>query len=583
MERQVSTHDIHKIVNEDLVELYKHLVKALGDNNPFAKFNIGGGFYVWSDNRCAWRQLISASSLEQEIVRSSLYELKKSIATIIGEQATEKLTTIPDDSHIYFSYESTEIKVLLTGWGFKKPARVIGKSDIEEMKQQNPVTLSFSLGGEKQPCYEFGVQLPRQVKHMRTSLDGLYHFKDLKVGEEFTIVDFKNNKNHSVRIVEGVSHYDIDVSNYATLIIQAQDSGKPLANEEVVVFYNGENHSVATNDGGVAQLQLPYLENSNIIATLRDQTQVEPIARNGNTIIFSLNAKVETNIEVSVVANGSPVANKEITITYGEQIFNGMTNENGTFTQRIVINPALSCEVAVNGFDTQSKVLANTEVNYFRFEQEVGDVGQAAPYITVVNERGEPEAEYPIRVDFNGSPISYISDENGVVKLQGMADGTDMLVVDEKNEDNYTQYKVYESQQEYIFRVNKNLDIKVAILDHYQRPIKCERVCFFQKNTNLKKDATLDSNGYTIFGADTFIKYNEIEVTLEGCEKTYGPIAFSIEDDEYEYVLQEEKPKTPWLNILLHILTILAMIAVATGVWFGCEYLGNTLCDLIFN
>ena len=582
MERQVSTHDIHKIVNEDLVEMYKHLANALGDKNPFAKFSIGGGFYVWADNRCAWRQMISASSLEQEIVRSSLYELKKSIATIIGEEATEKLTTTPDDSHIYYSYDNAEIKILLTGWGFKKPARAFGKSDIEEMKQPNPVTLSFSIGDEKQPCYEFGVQLPRQVKHMRTGLDGLYHFRDLKVGESFTIVDFKSNKNHSVNIVEGVSHYDIDISNYTTLTIQAQDGGQPLANETAEVLYNGKSHSVTTNEQGVAQLQLPYVANTNIVATLRDQTKVEPIAAEGNTITFSLNAKVETNIEVFVVANGEPVANKMVSITYGEQRFSGLTNENGSFVQHVAIDPTLSCEVAVDGFETQSKPLAETEINYFRFEQENVGANGPEPYIIVVNEKGEAEADYPIRVDFNGTPTSYVSDENGIVKLPSIADGTDMLVVDENNGDNYTVYKVYSTQQEYIFRVNKNLDIKVTILDHYQRPIRCESVCFFQQNTNIKLETSLDGNGSTTFATETFIKHNEIEVTLEGCEKAYGPIIFSIVDDEYEYVLQEEKPKTPWLNIVLQILTLLAMIAVATGVWFACDYLGSTLFNLIY-
>ena len=582
MERQVSTHDIHKIVDEDFVELHKRLVRSLGDMNPFAKFSIGRGFYVWSDNRCSWRQMISASSLEQEIVRASLYELKKSIAAIIGEQSTEKLTSIPDDSHIYYNSDGEDIKILLTGWGFVKPARVIGKSDIEELRRANPISLSFSLDGEKLTCYEFGVQLPKQVKHLRTNLDGVYQFKDLGVGEKFTLIDFQTNKSHLVEIIEGQSHYDIDVTSYSALTIYAQEGDKPIVDEAIEVIYRDKTHHVTTDSYGYAYLQLPYAVDSNIIATLRDQTKIEPIATEGNNISFILAGltQSQTDIEVYVVANGEPVANKEVVITYGDATFNGTTNLSGTFVQRVVINPEWSCNVAVAGFTPQSRVLVDSDINYFRFEQEDNTF---APHIVVVNEKGEREVGYPIKVDIGGKATSHVSDENGVVQLPNIVDGTDMLVVDEINQENYTVYKLYSSQAEYIFRVNKNLDIKVTILDQYERPIKCQSVRFYQKNTDIEKVCTLDNNGSTLFETDTFVKYNDIDVTLEGCEREFGSIVFSIEDNEYEYILQEEKSKTPWRNIILQTLTIIGMVAAATAVWFVSYYGGKVLFELIYN
>lgn len=580
MERQVSTHDIHKIVDEDFVELHKRLVQSLGDMNPFAKFSIGRGFYVWSDNRYSWRQMITASSLEQEIVRATLYELKKSIAAIIGEQSTEKLSTVPDDSHIYYNSDGDDIKILLTGWGFVKPARVIGKSDIEELRKSNPVSLSFSLDGEKLPCYEFGVQLPKQVKHLRTNLDGVYQFKDLGVGEKFTLIDFQTNKSHVIQIVEGQSLYDIDVTSYSAVTIYAQEGDEPIANEPVEIIYRDKTHNVTTDAYGYAYLQLPYAVDSNIIATLRDQTKVEAITTDGNKISFIFAGQHQTDIEVYVVANGEPVANKEVVINYGEMTFNGTTNSNGTFFQRVTFNPEWNCNVAVNGFAPQSRQLADTDINYFRFEQEDSTF---APHIVVVNEKGGREAGYPIKVDIDGKATSHISDENGIVQLPNIVDGTDMLVVDEINQENYTVYKLYSSQPEYIFRVDRNLDIKVTILDQYQRPVKCQSVSFFQKNTNIEKVCTLDSNGSTLFATDTFIKHNEIDVALEGSEKEYGPIVFSLEDNEYEYILQEEKTKTPWRNIVLQTLTILGMVAAATAVWFGSYYGGKVLYYLIYN
>ena len=61
MERKSSVKEVHKVVQKDLSELHKTLSKKLGQENPFAKISIGNGYYLWSDNRCQWNQMVSAN------------------------------------------------------------------------------------------------------------------------------------------------------------------------------------------------------------------------------------------------------------------------------------------------------------------------------------------------------------------------------------------------------------------------------------------------------------------------------------------------------------------------------------------
>ena len=98
MERKSSVKDVHQYIKQDYPELYKALCSKLGESNPFAKFSIGAGNYVWSDNRCKWNRMIDASELKQSIIHESLNQTKADVATIIGSKTAEALFTTPDNS-----------------------------------------------------------------------------------------------------------------------------------------------------------------------------------------------------------------------------------------------------------------------------------------------------------------------------------------------------------------------------------------------------------------------------------------------------------------------------------------------------
>ena len=93
----------------------------------------------------------------------------------------------------------------------------------------------------------------------------------------------------------------------------------------------------------------------------------------------------------------------------------------------------------------------------------------------------------------------------------------------------------------------------------------------------------LNEEGSTYFPEDTFAKYSDIATNIIGSEREFKPIVFTTEEDEYEYILQEEKPKLLWRTVLLQIAILLALIAILAVVWYLFEPLSRGLYDLIYN
>lgn len=576
MERKSPVKDVHKINARDYVELYKILCSKLDADNPFAKFSIGGGFYVWTDNRCQWQQMIVADDLEQTFIREAFYQTKKSVAAAFDEKTADILFTTPDDSYIYYNDDSEQIRILIAGWGFKKPVRIGGHVDVDVIPKENPVTVSFSNDGMRLSNYEFGIQLPRQLKHLHTGDDGLYKFKNLKVGGSFPIKDLKSGNDFTLNIVEGQSHYDFDVTVYSTLTLKATEDGRPIIGEEAVITYNGKEYRITTDDAGMASVKLPVHDGMEINASFRDQTKSEEISANGNEMEFSFVSPVkphEADIEVSVTENGAPVANANVDIDYNGNHYSGTTNGQGKYVQHVNVVENEPCTVTVPDYAPQSKALEKDKVNVFQFEKyEVPKPPKfLTPHILIQGDEGFIGSRYPISVEYNGAKTDYVSDDNGIVPLPAMEVGKTMKVYDGLNPDNTAVYELEEDKLEYVFHVpyvpiNDNRDIKVIFRDYENKPIVCDRVRFVQGTT--ERLMSLDSNGCTYLDKNTFKVAEPITTTIMGANREFSPIEFAIEADENEYLLQEKNTTGPtWLRVLLQILAVLATIAVLWLLW----------------
>lgn len=578
MERKASVNEVHKVVKKDLSELFKTLSQKLGQDNPFAKISIGNGYYLWSDTRCQWHQMIAADDFEQSIVKDALVRTKKSIASLIGNNTADLLFTTPDDSYIYYNDEEGDVKILITGWGFKKPVRIMGTPDGGKLRKDIPVTLSFSYDGEKQPMYEFGVQIPTQIKKLKTDKTGRYHFNNL-TQKELLLKDFVTGKDFRLVVEEGREEYDFDVTVYTKLQFKATVDNNPVVGETIYVQYCDKDYEVTTDSNGSAVVLLPLHENEQAIATLRDQSQAETILLGVNNIEFIFESpvkEVSTAVEVSVMEDSRATVGKSVIITYAGKQYNGVTNERGLFTQQVDVVAGESCSVSVTDYESQSKTLQEIAVNVFRFEKTTAhpepsvEPVKFVPHLLIEGDNGFIGNKYPISVEYNGVITDYISDENGIVQLPEMEECKTMKVTDGFNPTNISEYDLKLEQLEYVFhvpyeKIEEETNIKVMLRDVEGKPIKCDRVRFLQENSNDVL-ASLDENGDIYLGINTFEMEKPISVLIFGGIKIYDPFTFSLDKDENEYLLQE-KNTVSWLNILLQILLFLIAIVAMYTIW----------------
>ncbi len=518
MEKKSSVQDVHKIINQDYPELYKTLCKKLQDKNPFAKFSTGAGFYVWSDNDSQWRCMEDASELKKSEVEDALVQTKNDIASLIGQKTTEALFTTPDNSYIYYTDEDGDIRIMLTGWGFKKPVRVSGRRDTTDIPIDNMVSISFSYDGERVPHYEFGLRLKRQVKTLQTDATGIFTTK-MNVGESYTLTDLASNKDFTLNIIEGRNHYDYDITKYATLTIGASIEGSPVTGEKATVNYHGRDYDVTTDGNGQAKVKVPLHAGETASATMRDQTQSTTMTETGGEILFRFEPeKKEVAIEVVVMKDGMPVPNCPIAISYGTGVIDAYTDQNGTLHQQIEEVPNAVCTVYADGYDQQARVLSADQQNTFRFEKTTPP--------------DPPEPPVP--------PVPPVTEKK---------------------------------------------DVKVMFRDMQNKPIVCQQVKFVQEG---RPDliVQLDQQGDTTFPEDTFEVGKPIAVTIEGWgDKDLSPISFTLDPDEYEYLIQEKESQQEsiWWKILLEILAVLVAIVTFFFLWPYLEAFFLGLFFLLYN
>lgn len=584
MERKTPTKDIYPVTTVDRQKIYHEINNILGSSNPFAKFNIGSGFFAWSDNSCQWHQMIAASDLEQSIIRSAVADIKTKLTPILGEQNTEMLFTIPDDSYIYYNYDGDEVKVLITGWGYKKPIKHDPTLDMVGLVKPNPVSWSFHNDGMIIPNHPFGIKIQRGVKRKMTNAEGIYYLPNLQVGQQICLVDYGTGKEFDLTIVSGQSHYDFDITTFSLLKVNTSLAGAPLADEPVTIEYNGKSHSTQTNIFGCAEIRLPYHLNEIIRVKVKDQTQNVIIQPSGNELNFELSAAPQSDIEVVVSDQNIPVPGRKVSIVYGNDTLNGTTDQTGIFRASVSHISNQNCNVGVDGYEPQSRVLAPNQSNTFLFNNGNGawKPTKFSAQLFILGEDNFIGSKYPVKIEYKGTTTDYLSDDEGKVALEDVEDGERMVVTDGLHEDNSTTYNLNSEQREYIFRIPSKASkqmTRVKILDCFDRPVKCDDVHFRQEETNVELTSKPDEDGCIYFDPETFLYDKDITVTINGNNKIKKPFTFTTQNGEYEYVLQELKPELDWMTILAQILFIILLIIVMGIIWV-CF---TQICDDVYN
>lgn len=596
MERKSSVKDVHKLINQAVPELYKTLCEQLGEDNPFAKFSFGAGYYSWSDSRCQWKKMIDASDFEQSLVRESLLKLRESVSSKIGQKATDILFTIPDDSYIYFNDDNGNLKLLITGWGFKKPSRGGAGGHKTAIARFNPVSLSFSYDGVKQCDYEFGIQTAKQIKRLRTDSNGTFSFQNLKVGEHYVLMDIPSGRLLNLDIVEGQAHYDFDITRFISCIINATLDDQPLVDEPVNILCNSRKYEARTDKSGKALIELPLYEGMPVSAIMRDQEKCELVHGGDLSYEFRFESDkpedTRTWIKVIVRREGQSVPSRLVSIHYGNQKLEGETDSDGIYEVEVVYSDNYPCTVTVQDYNSQSRTLQASFINEFCFDKkELTQVPpeNVWPRVRVEHENGEIVANYPISIMLGGVSTNYTTNIDGIVSLGEQAVGTKFQITDGTN--HAEEYIVESDTEEYIYVVpEKEIEeapsIKIMFRDISGNPINCKNVRFQQQGIN-DVVVQLDEQGDTYFEQGVFGLNETVTASINGWDNNeYDPIPFVLEPDEYEYLLQEAPAttSTSWWKKILEILAVLTtMILLLYPLWPFFEGFCLGMFDAIYN
>ena len=548
--RKVPTEDVYQIINYDIQAFYKKM-QELGCDTIFAKIDIGGGFYLWSDHRNGWKPMNDASAAVQQDVRAVFLREKEDVKKKMGNAIAERLFTYPDDSFIYFRDDGGEIEVLLTGWGFKKPVRRFGRKDRNDIKVEQSITVSFSVDGVPQPEYAFAIKLPTGAKQLLTGQDGRYVIGKMKAGENRKLIDAEG-KEHLLEIIEGQTHYDFDVTPekkieepkkeleplklFQPYIKIVDKEGNPLPDYPLTIDIEGRAYDVkSSSDGKVDDLRVMW----------------HSFDADGNVTEQHLTTDRMT------VIDGNNSEHTETVYLHSEQ-------------------------------EEYIYVIPNAP------KKEIKPLKLFQPYIKVVDEDSNPLPDYPLTIDIEGRLYDVKSSSDGRVDdLRVMWHSLDaddnvteqhliadhITIIDGNNSEHTEIIRLEMEQEEYMFVIPKAPEriITIRVRDANDRPMECERMVISQsgvEDINLRPTP----DGCINISAAELNTQEPLSVSLKGAKEVFAPIGFTLDDEEDEYLLQEQevKPKAnkKWLGYMLIALGTIVMVAT-------CLLLPK-LCEIVY-
>lgn len=610
--KKAAVRDVFKIGKEDYSGLYAELDKLFGNDNPFAQFKIGSGQYVWSYTKsdCEWLSMENASGLKEEQIRTVISELRNKVGTLIPAKYVDSLFTVPDDSFIFYNDDDGNIRVLFTGWGFRKPTYVSTPPEKTSIKMHTLVDISFTYDGVHLKGYEFGIRLNRQVKKLRTTDDnGVFCFDNIKVGDRYQLIDLKSNRTFDFEVENGKTHYDFELTTYTKISVHADLDSAPLANEPMKIEYHGNVECPMTDINGNASLKVVYYEGENILVTMRQDRQNKVVEVDNNVFTFAFEKPVEpepttltTNVKVVVRKSNCPVDNALVSVCYSRISEKGTTDINGVWNLSLDVQEGEVCRVDVEGCESQERQLLPTEENVFTFSVP------EAEEPTLPEEPDEPEPiDEPKKVNIqvsvcnNGTPVygilssvEYIGD-----RLEGRTDANGIWECSvEYKEDEVCRIEAsgYDSQErqlnaweDNIFIFNKedepeNELITLMAVDEHSAPMGGARITLRQKG---KQDITvvLNEQGKTEIVKSLFSVGETVEADLHWNNFDFSKISFTVDEDENEYLLQQQnthKSGNVWLIIKQIMVVIAAVLVLLFVIWPLFESLSYSAYNAIY-
>ena len=617
--KKAAVRDVFKIGKEDYSGLYTEFDKLLGNDNPFAQFKIGPGQYVWSYTKsdCEWLPMENASGLKEEQIRTVISELRNKVGTLIPAKYVDSLFTVPDDSFIFYN-DDDGVRVLFTGWGFRKPKNVPIPSEKTSIKKHTLVGISFTYDGVRLKGYEFGIRLNRQVKKLRTTDDnGVFCFDNIKVGERYQLIDLKSDRTFDFEVEKGKTHYDFDITTYTTISVHADFDSAPLANEPMEIEYHGNVECPMTDINGNASLKVVYYEGENILVAMRQDRQNKVVEADNNVFTFAFEKPVEpepsvepepeptnitTNVKVVVRKSNRPVDNALVSVRYSRISEKGTTDINGVWNLSLDVQEGEVCHVDVEGCEPQERQLLPTEENVFTFnvpeaeepmlpeepdEPEPVDEPKKVNIQVSVCDNGEPVYGILSSVEYMGNRQEGRTDAKGIWECSVEYKEDEVCRVEASGYGPQERQLKVEEDNIFIFNKEDEPDeelITLMAVDEHSAPMGGARITLRQKS---KQDITvvLDEQGKTEIEKSLFSVGETIEADLHWNNFDFSKISFIVDEDENEYLLQQQntrKSGNVWSIIKQIMVVIAAVLVLLFVIWPLFESLSYSAYNAIY-
>ena len=538
--KTTAVRDVFRVGKEDYSGLYAELDKLLGNDNPFAQFKIGSGQYVWSYTKsdCKWLTMKDASGLKEEQIRTAISELRNKVGTLIPAKYVDSLFTVPDDSFIFYNDDDGDLRVLFTGWGFRKPISVHVVPPPIKIKKHTPVDISFIYDGVRLKGYEFAIRLTRQVKKLRTTdYDGVFCFDTVKVGDRYQLIDLKSNRTFDFEVEKGKSHYDFDLTTYTTISVHADSDSAPLANEPMKIEYHGHVECPMTDMNGNASLKVVYYEGENILVAMRQDRQNKVVEADNNVFTFAFEKPAEPEPSVEPTLPEEPMLPEEPTLPEEP-----MLPEEPTLPEEPVDEP-----------------------------EPVGEPKKVNIQVSVCD-NGEPVYGILSSVEYMGDRLEGRTDVNGIWECSVEFGEDEVCRVEASGYD--PQERQLKVEEDNIFIFNKEDEpeeelITLMAVDEHSAPMGGARVTLRQQG---KQDITvvLDEQGKTEIEKSLFSVGETVEADLHWNTFDFSRISFTVDEDENEYLLQQQnthKSGNAWTVIKQIMVVIAAVLVLLFVIW----------------
>lgn len=476
------------------------------DARFFAPMTATSTGYTWTSQESGWMPLATATGKQRDMVESELVDLRNRVQQklCLRPKLAGEILCLPSDDgkYVFFMEENDAIRLLIAGWGFSNARRKVvipGKSK-KDIKSISSARVGFTINGELQPSHRFLITtIGGAAKECFTDAKGFYHLGEQKANTKVNLIDGDSQKPISFTIEDGKSDYVFDITRNSKIRVIVSCDETLLENAEITIGYHGISQTYTTDSLGEINITVPFF--------------------NGEII---------------------------------------ETNTNGIDKRTLCQYPETVIQIQIPKPKEENKSDNDDILNEHTFK-ESRDVS-----IRCINQEGNPRYNYPVIVEIGGYTADYLSDKDGLVRLTPQEIGTEIKVTDGFEDSNSVRRVVVDSDNTIELVVPEDV---ASIPDNTLRMIGVDgRVLANRKVILRQGDKTLilklDGEGTTRFKDGEFERNNEMTAQILSKDNEHDTIPFTLDDDEYDYVIQEsEAAKKSWWRRLLNILLAIMLIA----------------------